>query len=104
MNKTTILVALVAGLVGGVISRYAAPAPVHAQQAQAQSPAPLELRAQRFALVNPKAVWLPHLQWTSRSLIHLFPTCLLRRLPFDYSIGAEKKSGAREGVRCATWR
>lgn len=52
MNKTTILVALVAGLVGGVISRYAAPAPVHAQQAQAQSAAPLELRAQRFALVN----------------------------------------------------
>jgi hypothetical protein len=53
MNRTTILVALVAGLVGGVISRYAAPAGVHAQQAQAQNPALLEVRAQRFVLVNP---------------------------------------------------
>ena len=51
MNKTTIVVALVAGLAGGVISRYISPAPVLAQQAQA---APAELRAQRFALVNPE--------------------------------------------------
>jgi hypothetical protein len=53
MNKSTIAVALAAGLVGGVISRYISPAPVLAQQAQAPSPAPLELRAQRFVLVNP---------------------------------------------------
>jgi hypothetical protein len=53
MNRMTIAVALVAGLVGGVISRYLSPAPVLAQQAQAQSPAPVELRAQRFVLVNP---------------------------------------------------
>ena len=53
MNKSTIAVALAAGLIGGVISRYISPAPVLAQQAQAQSPAPVELRAQRFSLVNP---------------------------------------------------
>jgi hypothetical protein len=51
MNKMTILIAFVAALAGGLISRYAAPAPVLAQQAQ--TPAPVELRAQRFALVNP---------------------------------------------------
>ncbi|MGD0131514.1 MAG: hypothetical protein ABSE57_05675 [Bryobacteraceae bacterium] len=49
----TVLIAFVAALAGGVISRYAAPAPVHAQQAQAPPPAPVERRAQRFALVNP---------------------------------------------------
>ena len=53
MNRTTIVVALMAGLAGGLISRYISPAPVLAQQPQAQSPAPVELRAQRFALVNP---------------------------------------------------
>jgi len=51
MNKSTIAVALAAGLIGGVISRYAAPAPVHAQQVP--TPAPVEVRAQRFVLVNP---------------------------------------------------
>jgi hypothetical protein len=53
MNKMTVLIAFVAALAGGVISRYAAPVPVHAQQAQAPTSAPVELRAQRFALVNP---------------------------------------------------
>jgi hypothetical protein len=53
MNKTTIGVALLAGLAGGVISRYTSPAPVLAQQAQAQNPAPVELRAQRFVLIKP---------------------------------------------------
>jgi hypothetical protein len=52
MNKSTIAVALAAGFIGGAISRYAAPTPVHAQQA-AQSSTPVELRAQRFVLVNP---------------------------------------------------
>jgi hypothetical protein len=51
MNRMTIVVALAAGLVGGVISRYVSPAPVLAQQSAAD-PAPVELRAQRFALVN----------------------------------------------------
>jgi hypothetical protein len=50
MNKTTIGVTLLAGLAGGVISRYISPAPVLAQQAQAS---PMELRAQRFVLINP---------------------------------------------------
>lgn len=54
MNRMTIAVALTAGLAGGVISRYVSPAPVLAQQAQAPSPAPVELRAQRFSLVNPQ--------------------------------------------------
>ena len=53
MNRTTIVVALMSGLAGGVTSRYISPAPVLAQQPQAQSPAPVELRAQRFSLVNP---------------------------------------------------
>jgi hypothetical protein len=56
MNKMTVLIAFVAALAGGVISRYAAPAPVLAQQTPAQSPAPVELRAQRFALVNPQGL------------------------------------------------
>jgi hypothetical protein len=54
MNKTTIAVALAAGLVGGAISRYISPAPVLAQQAQAPTSTPVELRAQRFSLVNPQ--------------------------------------------------
>jgi hypothetical protein len=53
MNKMTILIAFVAALAGGVISRYVSPSPVLAQQTPAHSPAPVELRAQRFALVNP---------------------------------------------------
>ena len=53
MNKSTIAVALAAGLIGGVISRYISPAPVLAQQAQTQAQAPVELRAQRFVLVSP---------------------------------------------------
>ena len=54
MNRMTVVVAFVAALAGGVISRCLSPAPVLAQQAQAPSPAPpVELRAQRFVLVNP---------------------------------------------------
>ena len=53
MNRSTAVVALVAGLAGGVLSRYLSPAPVFAQQAQAPNPAPVELRAQRFVLVYP---------------------------------------------------
>ena len=41
MNRMTIAIALAAGLVGGVISRYISPSPVLAQQAQPQSPAPV---------------------------------------------------------------
>src|ERR1700742_3058428 len=54
MNRMSAVVALLAGLVGGVISRYISPAPVLAQQTPAQSPAPVGLRAQRFSLVNPQ--------------------------------------------------
>jgi hypothetical protein len=53
MNRMTVVVAFMAALAGGAISRYISPAPVLAQQTQARSTAPVELRAQRFALVNP---------------------------------------------------
>ena len=53
MNRMTVVVAFMAALAGGAISRYISPAPVLAQQSQARSTAPVELRAQRFALVNP---------------------------------------------------
>ena len=53
MNRMTIVVALAAGLAGGVISRYVSPAPVLAQQPPPKNAAPVELRAQRFSLINP---------------------------------------------------
>jgi hypothetical protein len=53
MNRMTIGVALLAGLAGGMVSRFVSPASVLAQQAPSTNPAPVELRAQRFALVNP---------------------------------------------------
>jgi hypothetical protein len=43
------VLALTAGLVGGSVSRYLAPAVV---LAQAQPPAPKEIRSQNFVLVN----------------------------------------------------
>ena len=80
MNRSTAVVALVAGHAGGVLSRYISPAPVLAQQAQPNS-APLEVRAQRFALVNsdgsvlatfvvdqPKLAGVPVFQTTIRLL------------------------------------
>ena len=41
--------ALAAGLLGGLLSRYLTPTPVFAQ---AQAPAPRQIRAQSFVLVN----------------------------------------------------
>ena len=50
MNRTMhITLALAAGLLGGLLSRYLTPTPVFAQ---AQAPAPKEIRAQSFVLVN----------------------------------------------------
>lgn len=52
MNRTlTITLALAAGLLGGLLSRYLAPMPVHAQ-----TPTPKEIRAQNFVLVNAQGV------------------------------------------------
>jgi hypothetical protein len=48
-RKMNFTLALLAGLLGGVLSRYLIPTPVFAQ---AQAPAPREIRAQRFVLVN----------------------------------------------------
>jgi hypothetical protein len=54
MNRTlTLTLALAAGLFGGMLSRYLAPMPVHAQ---AQTPAPKEIRAQNFVLVNAQGI------------------------------------------------
>jgi hypothetical protein len=48
-SKLTVAIAMAAGLAGGLLSRYIAPAPVLAQN---QPPAPKEIRAQSFVLVN----------------------------------------------------
>jgi hypothetical protein len=48
-RKVHFTLALTAGLLGGVISRYLIPTPVFAQ---GPAPAPREIRAQRFVLVN----------------------------------------------------
>jgi hypothetical protein len=50
MNKTVAL-ALAAGLVGGMLTRYIAPPAAYAQN-QAQGTAPVEIRAQSFVLVD----------------------------------------------------
>lgn len=47
-NKSTVLLALAAGLVAGLVSRYAAPSVVHAQAPVAER----EIRAQKFILVD----------------------------------------------------
>ena len=49
-NKLVIALALVAGLVGGLLSRYTAPPPAFAQN---QAPVTKEVRAQSFTLVDP---------------------------------------------------
>ena len=48
-TKQTLVLSLAAGLMGGIVSRYIAPELVHAQ---AQTPAPREIIAQSFALVD----------------------------------------------------
>jgi len=52
-RKVNITLALVAGLLGGLASRYLTPTPV---LAQAQAPVPKEIRAQRFVIVNERGV------------------------------------------------
>lgn len=46
--KTNLILALAAGLLGGLISRYVNPIPDYAQT----QPAPKEIRGQSFVLVN----------------------------------------------------
>jgi len=48
-NKLTVLLAAIAGSAGGLLSRYAGPAPVYAQTPAA---IPQEIRARRFVLVD----------------------------------------------------
>ena len=51
MNKTlTVFLALGAGLLGGLLTRYIAPPPAHAQD---QTPVSKDVRAQSFTLVDP---------------------------------------------------
>jgi hypothetical protein len=54
-HKLNLILALAAGLLGGLISRYLVPTPVHAQT---QTAAPKELRAQSFVLVNERGTSL----------------------------------------------
>jgi hypothetical protein len=60
-NKLSVAIALVAGLAGGMLTRFIAPAPVFAQAPVQILPAPApttpasvtkEIRAERFALVD----------------------------------------------------
>jgi hypothetical protein len=63
MNRTmNIALMLAAGLVGGLLSRYLAPTPVFAQ---AQAPAPKEVRAQSFVLVNKQGAALGRIGFDS---------------------------------------
>ena len=48
-TKLTMALSLAAGLAGGILSQYIAPALVHAQT---QTPMPKEIRAQSFTLVD----------------------------------------------------
>ncbi len=67
MNRTRhlTLVALAAGLLGGLLSCYLTPTPVFAQ---AQAPAPREVRAQRFVLVNKQGAPLGRIGFDSDGL------------------------------------
>ena len=47
--KQTLILSLAAGLMGGIFSRYLGPEMVHAQS---QTPAPKEISAQSFALLD----------------------------------------------------
>ena len=49
MNKLTLVLSLAAGLAGGFLAQYLAPRTVFAQ-----NPAPKEVRAQSFVLVDPR--------------------------------------------------
>ncbi len=84
MNKTTIGVALLAGLAGGVISRYISPARF--------LPSRRKLPSWNFGPsaslcgIHSAPLWLP------LQSIRLASTRLLRtRLPFDYSIFERKR-------------
>lgn len=55
MNKRTVVLSMAAGLLGGVASHYLTPELVHAQS---KNPAPKEIRAESFVLVNEKGVVL----------------------------------------------
>jgi hypothetical protein len=51
MKSLPLVLAIATGLLGGVVSHYVWPQPVHAQS---QATAPKEVRAQSFVLVNDK--------------------------------------------------
>ena len=51
MKRLTFVLSIAAGLLGGGLSHYVWTQPVHAQS---QTPAPKEIRAQSFVLVNDK--------------------------------------------------
>ena len=64
-RKVNFTLALAAGLLGGVLSRYLTPTPVFAQ---AQAPAPREIRAQSFLVVNKQGAPLGRIGFDSDGL------------------------------------
>ena len=62
-RKVNFTIALAAGLLGGVLSRYLIPTPVFAQ-----APAPREIRAQSFVLVNKQGAPLGRIGFDSDGL------------------------------------
>jgi hypothetical protein len=51
-SNSNLVLALGAGLLGGLVSRYEAPVPVFAQTRPAPAPEPREIRAQSFVLTD----------------------------------------------------
>ena len=64
-RKLNFTLALAAGLLGGALSRYLIPTSVFAQ---AQAPAPKEIRAQSFVLINKQGAPLGRIGFDSDGL------------------------------------
>ena len=64
-RKVNFTLGLAAGLLGGLLSRYLIPTPVFAQ---APAPAPREIRAQSFVLVNKQGAPLGRIGFDSDGL------------------------------------
>lgn len=92
LRKLNPVLALAAGLLGGILSRYLAPPPVHAQApaTQAQStPAPEEIRAQSFTLVDGSGAVVG----TFRPLLSVAPG-----LPGVFDQGPARRERGPQGV------
>jgi hypothetical protein len=73
-RNLTFVLALAAGLLGGFLSRYIAPSSVHAQ---VQPPDALEIRAQRFSIVDAEGHVIGTFRPTKKSSVDsdlIYPT------------------------------